>query len=447
MALESSESEHSRANRLGNKMNVDTATLIAALLSDRRSYACVSKAWYASFDAADKIWRGSLAGDFETCERKAIIMRPSGLELVPCDTYKDAWLSWRRWEREFEAEGEPRFIRPRIWMRAISMWSDIRIGLSNFPLMQTCLRPSNKRVFQTVMSKPVMLGMLQNDMDGLECLRAIWGIHDGQNLQADPLLGRCLFYDSSRALQLLPFSYIARSKSRLYLISDSIGQEFICYQDERILIVSEGVLSIAFQSARMRNTIMELFEWFANDLKQNSRSMLEDQHMSSFPIRGPRTSEAITQGIRVRGSYTPIPSAKVNEQILWVYEITIDYVPNSGQDRIWAGKRAMLLSRHWRLIDALKPEPTAVDGEGVIGYFPCFNEQGEYRASKRDSWQRGAFQYRSCTYASPSNDQQHSSMEGYLTFATESMDGRVSMNDLFNVRVAKLVFDLPVFGF
>ncbi len=74
------------------------------------------------------------------------------------------------------------------------------------------------------------------------------------------------------------------------------------------------------------------------------------------------SSEAVTNGIKVRvqPEFIPDGSVHVDAKYVWSYRITI--INESGE---WV----KLLSRHWVIINA-NGEKEEVTGEGVVGYTP-----------------------------------------------------------------------------
>lgn len=84
-------------------------------------------------------------------------------------------------------------------------------------------------------------------------------------------------------------------------------------------------------------------------------------------MTGP-ASEAVTRGVRVtvRTRFVPQQSDPAAWRFLWAYQVTI---ANEGDERV------QLISRHWRIEDALG-RVEEVQGPGVVGEQPVL-EPGE----------------------------------------------------------------------
>jgi len=447
-------------------MNADIASLIAEASSERRSLACVSRSWRSVFSSDDKVWAGSLYGDYRLREKVGPAKDEAGrFEVKSFPTFQAAWLAWRNMERELEDAGDGRIRFASIWKRAIDAWATIRRELAAMDVLrQTNLEPGRKDIVQTY-RRGGTLACLEENPRLLESVRAIWGQHDGQNSRpgTGALFGTAVFYDQIRAIHLLPLAKVlAGSRSTDFNVPAGSfllfglgfrGSESVVYTNNRIIYAPESAPYIMQCEIPDEDPLVFFLERFAHDVSMYKRTEALIHRgvrvLSSFPQLGPRTSLAVTQNIRVKGAYTYIPGIQYTDgSLMWVYEFQIDLIDSTHpeyvkqEDRVWKNK-AVLLTRHWTLVDPNKP-PQVVQGDGVVGYNPCFDERsGRYReVLETMAWFPNPFAYRSCTYASPG-----SYMEGYLTFAPEHDDGSIEINRAFRVRVGRLSFQIPEFPF
>jgi uncharacterized protein affecting Mg2+/Co2+ transport len=83
--------------------------------------------------------------------------------------------------------------------------------------------------------------------------------------------------------------------------------------------------------------------------------------LSPFPVRGPSVACAITEGVRVTAHALPHFDGQSYPEVLFVYEIRIEGMPDV--------KPCVLRSRAWEIVDS-HGVAQRVSGPGVIGLYP-----------------------------------------------------------------------------
>ncbi|KAH9251803.1 hypothetical protein BASA81_010246 [Batrachochytrium salamandrivorans] len=440
-------------------LNSDAASLVAGYCSDtRRAFACVSKDWSHYFSANDAVWKQSLAADFQIQELVGPGTEPKGqcLVLEPKRTYREAWLSWRRFELVLLAKGsERRIVWGGIWLRAIRAFQGIRAELE----LEDCLRGANLRPGECVVP-PKLIERFANQPQTLETIRAIWGTHDGQEpgLRSAGLFGVTQFYNHTRALRMLSMRemsnelnneftlVIAKSNTR----TPPQREERLCF-DPRELQIGNSYQTQArsFNSLVFpirADVLLVLFETFCKELREEKRTVcMQDgaRHLTSFARFGGgelgNWSSITTNGITVTVACKYIPTQHQGRD-LFVYQIRI-----SANAQVTVP--VMLVSRHWTFVDSLLPDnPEVVEGEGVVGKFPIFH--GEARHGEvfptlgNIRWHSGEFSYQSCTYAHPK-----SYMQGHFTFAPITPNQTLDLGNAFPVQVGRVSLCLPLFAY
>ena len=329
-------------------MNQDTASRIAAFSDDRRNYACVSRFWNIVF-SHDLVWESSLFGDFalRSEKRAPVRLHSRTLELKTFASFRETWQAWKQLENDLQ----DRIKIGEIWLRIVNTWQTIRNELKSLNCLEnvSLLEGFDVNLKDTFIEKDVMLS---------ETIRAIWNTHNGQNLNHTVgLFGLTSFYNRTRTLHLLPFNRVSFTSDQSFIFGQGNISEFMAIHEKRVLI---GPHRNLFQSNSSDNCLLNLFEYYAQDLSENKRYVFKCPSrslLSSFPLKGPRTSCAITNGIRVQAAFTFIPD---ETNPLWVYQLRIDTI---NSERNWRGK-VVLLRRHWVLTDPTQTDRIIVDGEG-----------------------------------------------------------------------------------
>jgi uncharacterized protein affecting Mg2+/Co2+ transport len=426
-------------------MNADVCYMVASFSNDRRSFACVSRSWHSSFSGSDAIWRACLKGDYSMDRIAPSNNKAADANLLKTySTYKQAWRAWRQYEFEKVPKGKICF--GNIWYRGLAAWDAIiqetrRLGvIEGLKLQKGVKNPIE-------LCKKVRMKWLLTDRRLVEAVSVLWGTYDGQHTSIG-LFGLTAFYHNRRSLRMLPLQVLltqSASMPGLVICQCSNTGELMYLKENRIIGEQNG--TPAFISEPYDDCLIQFFESYAKDLMLYSRTVLSLQttvrgngYLSSFPARGPRTSSTISHGIKVTGAYVMIP-AENPQETLWVYQFCLETVKESSPGYVSADKRkwkkrAVLLRRHWTFMDPALDSPTIMEGDGVIGFNPCFDDQHRHRKYDFDDWAPNPFEYRSCMHASPG-----SYMEGYFTFAPETEDNQIDKSNTFSVHVARLSFE------
>lgn len=447
-------------------LNSDAASLVAGYCSDtRRAFACVSKDWSHYFSATDAVWKQSLAADFQVQELVGPGVEPNGrcLVLEPKRTYREAWLSWRRFELVLLAKGGRRLVWGGIWLRAIRAFQGIRAELE----LEDCLRSANLRPGEYALP-PKLAERFANQPQTLETIRAIWGTHDGQEpgLKSAGLFGVTQFYNHTRALRMLSMREMSSELNNEFTLVIAKSNTRTPPQREERLCLDPRELQIgnSYQTqARSFNSLifpiradvlLVLFETFCKELREEKRTVcVHDgvRHLSSFSRLGGGGgggggdselgpwSSVTTNGITVTVACKYVPTQHQGRD-LFVYQIRI-----SASAQVTAP--VMLVSRHWTFVDSLLPDqPEVVEGDGVVGKFPIFHGPGRHGEAfptlANIRWHAGEFSYQSCTYAHPK-----SYMQGHLTFAPIAADHSLDLARAFPVQVGRVGLCLPLFAY
>lgn len=152
-----------------------------------------------------------------------------------------------------------------------------------------------------------------------------------------------------------------------------------------------------------------------------------------FPTKPPHLREAITQGIRVKVSTLFVPFESSDDIKVHAYSVRFSILPIESQTAMGLRppiERAQLLSRHWIIRDSSGRIVHDIEGEGVIGEFPCL------KAGDGDE-----YIYQSCT----ESDRLGGTMEGSFTFVegSKAMPGPriiVARCPLFQLKVQDVIF-------
>lgn len=345
--------------------------------------------------------------------------------------------------------------RPSIFARAKAVWRILEDSVAE-PVRQS-LRPG---------ATEAELNGVENQLDLVlpEQLRALWRVHDGQQLQfdteldadversgdgstgfhksiGDGLFGGYHVYDHWVNTRLMPLSRIERwSGDKLggqlghaqCVIASSFNLSKIVALDcstSELSVIGRGCHTPAAPEGK---GVLGWLEEFGRRLSTGVYACQTSTigphnltELSLFPRLSPRRSSEVTRGVLVECAAIAQPELSVLDrngaiQHLFTYSVEFSMLAESEQRDRHQPKvlsRAQLKSRHWRFRDAAGNYDD-VEGEGVIGEYPIlspddveafvYQSQARVMAPKDGSApppsMKGHFKFVEGTLNSPSGD-------------------------------------------
>ena len=394
---------------------------------------CCSRRW-RELAAHDLLWRVACTADFGLRDADE-----AGAEsgAAPC-SYKKAWLSWRGLSKSlgYTVADAPLFMRAeRSWTR-ISAW--LRANELS-PIAETFQGPVVASEWDAMVTS---LG-LEEYQEGLQSLRAILSVHNGQDILFDRgmeerkprrpedqngifqgVFGGYNAYDHLVCTRLLPLARMVSWSKKVREAVDHAGDHCVVFaasfnmkkillldaQDGTVhILMSDGLhlASPAFKEApaaaaaaaapppsrvASMDGLSRWFETWAERLTSGvyERSALLPEHaemsmgVSILPVRGPAVSRTVTRGIEVIGR--SIYAVEQGGTPLYVYSLRVRLLSPDEEGGLTAAQRgfetAQLNSRHLILSNA-DGSQEHVRGSGVVGNYPLLREGG-WRNDRQD---------------------------------------------------------------
>eukprot|EP00884_Botryococcus_braunii_P005847 jgi/Botrbrau1/15263/Bobra.0382s0005.1 len=427
--------------------------------------ACVSTAWNHAC-SHDALWQ-------RHCERDLLLDQPLDPFNHPLPTFQAAYRAWQT-----DGQVAP-YLSGQGWARAARFWRKFEgWAAEHFPRLLPSLRE----------------GASEEQLDEAEVrlehklpptLRALYRIHDGQNMPPSAFLPRATFeitptfglgmfggyrmYDHLVIMWMLsldasvkvllsrraPFGAMADLWRHHFVMAASSGpgrKHLLVHLETGRLEFPDRMSMPLFPACPVEegaDASNDVFRWLEHYLGLLEGGFLplrcllsdEGEHVpepsrdstlviSPFSNKPPLMVEQVTRGVRVRVTAMFLPEFSVGwTNLAFTYSVRFYLLSEEEQRAAPRGvpfqpvTEVQLLRRHWVIRDADGDEHV-VDGEAVVGHYPHLRMGGE------------EFRYQSCTQQGSKTG----SMEGYFTF----MEGSIQRPTSSEFRVICPRFQLNV---
>jgi ApaG protein len=172
-----------------------------------------------------------------------------------------------------------------------------------------------------------------------------------------PLLGAIDFY-SQHIVHVMANFDMARRVRNMHHVS-LFTSLFVVHNDTGAVLqpISGSQESDRRPCVHVADSVLDYLEAMAEKVRSGV-FVLDRGRLSAIPVKGDSVVVAVTDGIKITASPVLAPSTSQWPDLQFVYEITIEGLPNV--------RRCRLSMRHWEITNVVD----VVDGAGVVGNHP-----------------------------------------------------------------------------